>query len=642
MAECNVNEKPPASPKKFSGAVFVLLVLVVLVPALYAQTSGQSSPAQATETPTIVKNVDEVTLDLVVRKKNKPVLDLKPGDITVADGGSPVTLSDLRLVTKTSGSDHLVTLVFDRLGPAAATNARSIAAKILKTVPAEGFSFSVLRIDGRLKLFQEYTSDRAALTKAVFATTAFAIEGGNLGTEDVSAAEEKRLIAVAQTGADLAGVRVSVADRSNAQMMLAALRESQRIVQDQRTQPSLGALLALTREQAQVPGRKIVFYFAQGLQTDPNLGDMLRNVVGAANRSGVTVYAIDANTLSEQVSEGLLSTIAMGGMRAASAQTPAGPSYSGGTSTSAQPVAQLPPGMQTEISEQTGRFETGDPSDNGGPLAQLALSTGGAYVPAGQSVKKTLQRLIEDMTTYYEASYVPPIKDFDGKFRAVLVKPVAKGLKIKSRAGYFAVPPGSSGAGMRAFEAPLMKALSEPELPTDIKFRAAVLRLGDLADGNANAVVVEVPLAAVELRQDSNTNLFSAHVAIVAQIKNKAGTVLEHFSEDVPRHGSLETIEKARSEVVTLQRHFVAGPGEYVVEVAVMDRNGGKTGAQRNTFEIAPAPAGPALSDLSLVSRTDPFNVDTDAFEPMRYDNARVVPSLSGHVSTEAKNVTFL
>ena len=79
-------------------------------------------------------------------------------------------------------------------------------------------------------------------------------------------------------------------------------------------------------------------------------------------------------------------------------------------------------------------------------------------------LKKPLQQLIEDMTTYYEASYVPPIQEYDGKFRPVAVQSVRKGLRIHSRAGYFACTLRMRGAGIKPFEAPLLKVLSESQL----------------------------------------------------------------------------------------------------------------------------------------------------------------------------------
>lgn len=467
-----VESEQPTRARTTLAALFAIVFLI-------SGVQSQTTTAPASEPPTIVTNVDEVTLDLVVRnKKNRPVLDLKPGDITVTDNGAPVTISDLRLVSGKSEADRMVTLVFDQLDPSAARNACDIAAKVLKMVPETGFSFSVLNIDGRLKLFQGFTSDRIALGKAVAEAS-----GKTRAPSAGNAEQEKRLIAVARTGIDPSGTSVDARQRAAARMMLAGLEESQRIVQDQHAQPALSGLLALARAQRQVAGRKVILYFAQGLQVDSRASDMLGSIVGAANRAGVSIYSIDTTALNPQVSQGLLTMTAIGNVMAARAQTPA-PAQEVGRTPVAQPV---PAGMLTKASDQLGRFEVGDRSGNRDPLSDLAVNTGGAYIGAEDNLRKALQRMVEDMSTYYEASYIPAIEEYDGRFRPVEVKPARKDLKIRTKAGYFALPPGS-GSGMRPFEAPLMKVLSEPQLPTDVKFRAAVLRLGDLPEGNANTL----------------------------------------------------------------------------------------------------------------------------------------------------------
>ena len=228
--------------------MITLLTLVLLVPQGYSQTV----PAPQSDKTTIVSNANEVTVDLVVHnKKNEPVLDLEPGDIAVIDSGSAVKISDLRLVTGQSGAQHLISLVFDRLQPSSAKNARDIAGKILKMVPANQFVFSVLAIEGRLRLLQEFTSDPAAVTKAVNAAT----ERDESNKEDPAALPEKNLIAAAQTGTELSGARVSTQQRSAARVTLAALQESQKIAQDEHCRPWLAGLLALARTEHQIPGR---------------------------------------------------------------------------------------------------------------------------------------------------------------------------------------------------------------------------------------------------------------------------------------------------------------------------------------------------------------------------------------------------
>jgi VWFA-related protein len=617
--------------------LIALLAFALLSSRGYAQTTAPSSsatPAQKNESPTIVTNANEVTLDLVVRdKRNKPVVDLKPEDIAVSDSGAAVKVTDLRLVTGQSGGNHRITLLFDRLDPSSAKNAHDIAAKILKMIPSNQFSFSVLKVGGRLRLVQGFTSDVVAVEKAVGAAT----ERGEGAHEDPAMLPEKDLLAAAQTGVDSAGARVNAEQRNVARVMLSSLQESQKIGQDQHCLPSLAGLLALARTQRQFAGRKVVIFFEQAPPLDSNAKDMLLTIAGAANRSGVSIYTVDANPVNEQAGEGLIATATIA-TKAPTINANANASIPSGVSGLSQP--RLPQGMIDQIGNTLMQTEFEGLSGYNNPLAKLAQSTGGAYITASDRLKKPLQQLIEDVTTYYEASYVPPIQEYDGKFRPVAVQSVRKGLTIHSRAGYFAVPP-DAGSGIRPFEAPLLKLLSESPLHMDLKFHSTVLRLGDLPTGNENALVIEVPIDGLETRDDPNANLYSLHVSIVAQIKNKAGEVIEHFSEDVPRHGSLESKGGAQSELITMQRHFTAEPGQYVMETAVLDRNSEKAGAQRQEFEIPNEAVGPSLGDVTMVQRLEPMPAEMESVEPMQYGKGKVVPSISGRVPHGAKQISF-
>lgn len=620
--------------------IVTVLTLMLLAPRGEAQTisaaTPQPPPEQKAEIPSFVIRADEVTLDLVVHnKKNEAVLDLKPGDITITDGGSAVKLSDLRLVTGQSAAQHQVTLVFGRLDPSAAKNARAIAGKILKMVPAKEFSFSVLKVEGRLRLYREFSSDAGAVNKAIEAATE--IHEGATTAEDGAALPEKNLIAAAQTGIDSSGAHVSAQERNSARVMLAALEESQKIVQDQHCRPWLAGLLALARTEHKIAGRKVVIYFEQAAPFDSDAKDMLLNIAREANRSGVSIYSVDANAIDEQAGEGLIASAAVAGA-APSINANAHANSSQPTGTTAAP--QLPAGMISQIGDTLSQIQLDGLTGYRSPMAVLAETTGGSYITASDRLKKPLLQMIADMTTYYEASYVPPSQEYDGKFRPVAVKPVRKGLKIHTKAGYFAIAP-ESGSAIRPFEAPLLKILSESQLPADLKFHSAVLHLGDLPTGNENAVVVEVPLDALDTRDDPNSNLYFLHVSIVAQVKNSAGEVVEHFSEDVPRHGSLDSKGTAQSELVTLQRHFTADPGKYTLEAVVIDRNNEKAGAQRQEFEISNESSGPSLSDVAMVARMDPLPSELDSTEPMQYGKGKVVPSISGRVPHGAKQISF-
>ncbi|MBV8811784.1 MAG: VWA domain-containing protein, partial [Acidobacteriaceae bacterium] len=607
-----------------------IALLAPLVLSLWpAPALPQTPPATAIpnpQSPRIVTKVEEVSLDLVVRnKKGKLVSDLNPADLEILDGGAPAKISDLHLVNG-SPSGSIVTLVFDPLEAAAARQARDAALQLLKLAPASSISFAVLEVQGRLRLFQEFTSNRESLKRAIDAATGMI----KTNPEKESAAAEKQLIQTARGASE-------APSRTLAQVTLTALEQSPHIARDQHTKPSMSGLLALARAQQRLAGRKAIVYFAQGLTLDSSGKDLLKSVISAANRAGLSIYAVDVNGLDSKASEGLMAALTM-----ASAVQAAGPSASnslqrGGAPPSTDDVL-VTPGMRTNIDEQMGRIEMSGLAPDQNSLSNLSASTGGIYIPGVENPRKSLRRMLEDLTSYYEVSYVPATPD-DGRFRNVTVKPRHSGLIVRAPRGYYALV--SGGSPIRPFEEPLLKALAAPQLPSNLQFRSAVLHFGETAFGNANSLVVEVPLSEVEIRDDQNTNLFAAHISILAQIRNTSGAIVEHFSEDIPRQGALEAEEQAQLETLTMQRHFTADSGQYVLETVVMDHNSGKLSAKRAAFEIPAASAGPALSDVLLVQRTQPLSADADPTEPLRYENALVIPNLSGRVPRDAKNVSL-
>ena len=176
-----------------------LLSPLLLVSAVQCQTTSDTGSAPSPVASTgekIVKDVDEVPVDMVIRGKKKMLVNLTAEDFAVTDDGSAVKLNGLHLVTRQSGPNHLVSFLFDPLDPSAGTNARDVAKKIVKVIPAKDFSFAVFSTDRRLRILQEFTTNREELQKAVSAATS---EEGTRSNE-VAAAAEKRLISMVQSG----------------------------------------------------------------------------------------------------------------------------------------------------------------------------------------------------------------------------------------------------------------------------------------------------------------------------------------------------------------------------------------------------------------------------------------------------------
>jgi VWFA-related protein len=629
------------------------------LPTAPSQTPSTPQPEPQAVVPGVSETVDEVSLNLaVLDKKGRRVLDLQPGDVVVTDNDVPVKLNTFQLVKGEDQDDHVVTMVFDHLEGAGAKTADKVAEKILKMLPSNRYSFAVLDFGKRLQLLQGFTSDHQAIMQAVTVATAnhvvrlsstdtlainIAQDENDADRTKVAAQAEKDLIAIARSGADSSGRHVDVKDRAQCATLLAALQNTQRVMQDQHTRLGLAGLTAIVRSQQRLNERKSIIYFTAGFQLDSGSNEMVKAITGAAARAGVTFYVVDMDALDVGTRHQLENAMLNGGKPYNPAPQPV----------LGSPVTATGPPMQQQGG---GAFTTGplgssadfmmrDPdnpfSPKKSPMADLAKDTGGVYVDAQENVNHQLQQMKENMTTYYQATYKPPIEEYDGSFHTIVAKPVRTGLNIKTKTGYFALAPGAE-AGIRPFEVPLMKLFNQSNLPQDVKFQAKVLQFGNLPDGNASTVAVEVPIASLQVNKDTRTNLFTTRVSILAEIKDKDGTVVEHFGENIARRGAVESLTADPSATIILQRHFLAIPGQYMLEAAVYDEQGLKFGAQRTVFDIPQSESSPGLSPIVLVKHVDTINDDNDdPLEPMRYEKGKITPNLVGVVPPGAKNVSL-
>lgn len=646
-----------------SLAAFLPLFLFTSV-ALGHAAASTSVPAQ--KPPAALSgesNVDPISLDLVAHDKSrKPYANLKPEDLQITDNGTPVKLKELHRVTADGASEHLVTFVSERFGGALGRNEQSIAGRILKDLPAKGYSFAVFDLVPRLRLIQGFTDDRSAIREAMRAITegpkndknpVVELNASNsiyqkpIAEEDdpsliVAKRAEKNLVSIVRTGADLDGKHYEAGTRAHYKTLLEAVQASRRIQQDRRTLPQLAALMALVRSQEKIVARKCIVYFTQNMQMDSAAKEMTQSIADAANQVGVTLYVVDMDALDVGGRHQI--DAALGAQNVSFNPGPASAAGSGGMGALQVPSQQMSPsgptsnaGMAVDWLRQSDRNPFADAHN---PMADMARQTGGSYIDAQDNVKKSLRQLIEDMSTYYVATYVPPMEGYDGAFRSIEIKPLRKGLTVNGKTGYYAVNPGSE-TGMRPFEAPLMKMLTAEKPPADIKFRAAVLHFGETGEGDTSTAAVEIPIDQLQTKTDQHTNLLTAHVSVVGQVRDTRGTVIDHFADDVAQRTATETIRRDKAAAINVSRHFAAAPGKYTLEVAVLDRLGERAGVQRAEFEIAAPAAGPSLSDVVLVRRVDGLQMNEDPDEPLIFEKSRVTPNLSGDVPAGTKAVSL-
>ena len=610
-------------------SLLALAALAALAPA--------PAPAQPTAGPTVKTNVDEVLLDLIVRdKKGKPVTDLKPEDISVVDNGAKQTITSFRLV---SGSDaltssgvkttldplrqiRLVTLAFEAMSEVDQRKlARTAAIDLIKGDQGTNVYYAVVVINTQLYVLQQFTNDKAALTKAIERATG-GLGGPAFASEsDTIQAELKRNLG-GQNGADQPGNLLSAASQTASQpvnngsdalqaklasVMLDMLRMDAAVAA-QGTRLTLSALRALVDGQRTIPGRKSVIYFTSGMYLAPELDVPFRSLMATANRANITFYSVDTRGVMT-TSQNAASSSRLNGAARASASTM--------TKTSGAVTADEV--MASDNAERSGRANVQE------AVRDLAESTGGFLIGDSNDLRVPLRHVNEEISSYYEVSFNPGIQNYDGSFRKIAVNANRKDLVIHARNGYFALPPEARAAGMEAFEVPLLKMLSDAKVSEDVKFRGGAILLQPRAEGTSVAVLVEVPLRELQPKAGPASATLDVHCSLVALVKDAKGEVVQKLTRD---RGFQVTAEQLKLGNFLDKMTVTLPPGNYTLESAVMDRESGKIGSGRSPFTVPARAPGVAISSLTPMRSYTPNVKGLDPNDPFQFQGGSVTPTM--------------
>jgi len=623
------------------------LALIGALLRVFAQQPAVPAAAPA-QSSTVKTTAEEVLLDVIVRdKKGKPITDLKPDELTVLDNGVPQTLSGFRLVrgaeaiTQTGATTpldplrvlRLVTLAFEPLGEIDQRKmARSSAIDLINGEQGTNVYYSVVAINTRLLALQPFTKDKEALTRAIDrATSGYA--GPKLMSESDSIQAELRRQLGGQTvaGADqpttllAAASQVATQDTFQgrppadtdftkpvlARVMLDMLRMDQAVA-SQGARLSISALKALVQGLQSMPGRKSVLYFTWGMYETPELDVPFRNLMSMANRANVTFYSVDTR-----------------GVLTRGQNTGATRELFGAAAGSATAMMRTEGAVTKDEVFAMDKAEVSGRANVQLAIRELAEATGGFLIGDSNDLRAPLRKVNEEISSYYEITFNPHVQNYDGSFRKLAVTAGRKDLVIHARNGYFALPPEARALGLETYELPLLKAISDSKISSDVKFHSGAVLLEPRNDGTEMSVLVEVPLHELQPKTDSAKNTLNVHCSLAALVKDAKGEAVQKLSRDRNFQVTADQLKMGNfvdKMMVTLP------PGKYTLESAVMDRESGKIGTARSEFTVAPKGKGVGISSLALVRSFAPNAKGLDPNEPFQFQGASITPTLDGTI----------
>ncbi len=641
---------------------FLSLLLIVSTGFSPVLTSGQT-PAQDQDDVVRVRS-NEVRLDVVVKdKKGRPIKDLKQADFEVLEDGVSQKVESFRFVNREAApnksetkSDGVTTappvptatpprsaptvtaLVFDRLSP----EARNLAKKAGLAYAQEGMSSGgftgVFGIDQSMRTIQPFT-DNAQLVKdavevATGAATSTYVSGAQKmrdNTERIRSLDNQisgssSAATAAGASQDSAGASAAGAEAGQAalqqkfiEMQNQMLDHYERLERDQEGFATINSLLAVISPMQNLPGRKTIIFFSEGLKIPPSVMTKFPAVVNAANRANVSIYAIDAgglraesNTVEAAKELNSIAGAALANQGRGSDRGASGPYL-----------------RALERNEDLLRF---DPRSG---LGMLSDQTGGFLIHDTNDLAAGMRRIDDDVNGYYFLTYVPQNKEYDGRFRRISVKVGRSNVDIQSRQGYYAVE--SAGQlPILDYEVPAIAASRNAKSsPTQNMLHSSALSYPVSGQGGLTLILAEAQLAAFKFSPSIDNKTYNTDFSIVALVRDQSEQIVQKLSQHYALNGPIQNLETAKKGNVLFYREAQLSPGKYNVQLISHDAATGNVNVNTTPLEIFAGgdETKPRLSSVAVLKRAERLSPEEQRRDqPLRFGELLVYPNLGERI----------
>jgi VWFA-related protein len=346
---------------------------------------------------------------------------------------------------------------------------------------------------------------------------------------------------------------------------------------EMQARPVIAAIEAIAESLRRYQGRKTLILFSEGFSVGLALEKPLYHAVDLANKSNTAVYAIDGAGLrhKEPSTEGELFDI-----------------------------SALKPGDRARASMGISQFDRAreigsDQADS--TLRFVTAATGGVLIRNTNDLFGALQRIDNDIRSYYILTYRPSNLIFDGAFRTIKVKTTRPGVTLRFRQGYFAIPPGASLI-MPDEYSELLNARSG-KLESD--GRLLNVQPCSFLEGNGRfrvLISIEFPAVLAESRSVEGGTLL--YPKIWGTVLDQDGEVVTSFRSPSKVSLTQEASQGTAEQLVSLLNELSLAPGHYSLEVFAQTREKHRPAYQTRSLNLQDPEQEFSLSSIVLSSRS--------------------------------------
>jgi VWFA-related protein len=448
---------------------------------------------------------------------------------------------------------------------------------------------AVATYSSTLSLVQDFTNDRELLLKTLRAISS--TESGESEAESASTSD------TSSSGDSSTSEEIFVPDSVQFNIF--------------NTDRRLSALETLAKMYREFPERKSLIYFSSGVTTTGVENNaQIRSTVDSANRSNMSIYAVD--------SQGLVALPPGGDASRGSA----GGGMFGGS------------GMMQQRNNFSSSQET---------LVTLSHDTGGRFFSDSNDLSLAMKQVQADTNVYYVLGYFSSNRKEDGKYRKIRIELTRPDVKITHRPGYFASKAfGQLSQQERDLQLTQALNVERPFVDVPLILQTDYFR----KDNKTIYVPISIELLGDGLKFEEKGSNREGKFEFVAQASDTKGRVTGIARDAVVVTLPAEKAEKIKAGGIFYSTGFQLRPGDYKLKFLVRDNITGKLGSFEQPINVPVLDLKRlALSSIVLgsqlanargdsgldISRQGPmrkFQERIVSYDPLVMGNRKVVPSI--------------
>jgi VWFA-related protein len=624
------------------NAAMFLRVAIGLLFAIALTRAAQQPPATTqadhSQTARFGAGASGVVVDVVVRdRRGRPVTDLSATDFEILEDSVRQQVVAFERYTaaataagvggaKDGGRQRLaegppiIALAWDRLEPEGRAIAHRAARRLVQT-KAPGELVGVFLTDLTLQTIQSYTTDASRLTTAVEQLAATATSpinresvvlnhyGGRAATAPTAGAAEPSI-----GRAGFPGQVVDPLDYATREILRVLERMDrtyQQFLYEEQGRASMIGLLALVDSLGQLPGRKTVLYFCEGLTIPDAQQARFRQVIDTANRHNVSVYTFDS-----------------AGLRVQSAQQQTARETRELTFTALGPEGSRSEKLTEEL-ENNERLLKMDPAVS---LGILADQTGGLLTNNTNALDRAIDGINDDRRRHYLLSYVSTNSTLDGTYRKIEVRVPRLDVEVRARRGYRASA-AVSAPPVLEYERPAMTALLATPAPSAFPIAARAIHTPMPDWPRLVSFLVAVSGRSLAVGRSEDGTQYSAGATVLTRVVNNDQREIARASQQYRFTGDYEQRDTHRRGVLFFRTASVPA-GTHTLEAVVYDVMGKRSSVVRRPLATVEASDQTVIGDLIVISRVEPAPDSPDAAQhPLVWQGMLYTPSFGEPVS---------